>query len=108
MSQRDDSHMLRITATEGPERRLDLRVEGRIAGEAVATLRGAVADLEVEPGRIHIDLSGVSFIDDRGVRLIRGLRRRGAGVTGCSSFLHELLRCSATDGRAARSARKGV
>ena len=51
-------------------------------------LAGALAGA----GAVRLDVSGVRFADAAGVRAIRGARRSGAMLTGCTGLLGELLR----------------
>ena len=41
---------------------------------------------------VMLDLAGATFVDRAGVEMLNGLTRAGAGLTGCSPFLDELLR----------------
>lgn len=68
-----------------------LRVEGRLIGPWVDELAQACAG-PVEGMRL--DLSGVSFVDDGGAALLRGLVARGAAVSACSGYVAALLRWS--------------
>jgi RNA polymerase sigma-70 factor, ECF subfamily len=79
--------MLRITTVE-TESAPRLRFEGRITEETSALLAGfsdgGLADS-------ILDLSGVTYVDNPSVRLLEGLRARGAVLEGCSPFLSALL-----------------
>jgi RNA polymerase sigma-70 factor (ECF subfamily) len=79
----------RIAASEGPE---SLRVEGRLTQETVEELRMACDSVLAERKRVKLDVSGLQFIDPRGVVLLRGLEQDGAEVSGGSGFVTELLR----------------
>jgi anti-anti-sigma regulatory factor len=82
--------MMRITTT-GTKRGARLAVEGRVTGAAVDELAGSCeACLDVRAG-VTLDLSAVTFVDARGVRVLRGAAERGARLVGCSAFLKALL-----------------
>jgi len=79
--------MLRITAIETqPEPRL--RIEGRITRE---TSRELITLPDGYLAASVLDLSGVTFVDNSSVELLKGLRARGTVFEGCSPFLSELL-----------------
>jgi hypothetical protein len=41
--------------------------------------------------RVALDLSGLRFVDDEGVRFLRECRRRGASLLGALPFVSALL-----------------
>ena len=65
-----------------------LRVEGRLAGDAVDVLVGACMDIGQV---ITIDLSEVYYADDAGVRALGELRARGAVLQSPRPYLALLL-----------------
>ena len=65
-----------------------LRVEGRLAGDAVDVLMDACMDIGQV---ITIDLSEVSYADDAGVRALGELRARGAVLQSPRPYLAMLL-----------------
>lgn len=68
-----------------------LRLEGRLSDSWVDEL-ARVADL---PGRdaaqLTFDLGGLSFVDARGVALLRGAAGRGVRLVGGSMFVTALI-----------------
>ena len=69
-----------------------LRVEGRIVGEWVSVLeRECWLALQQKP-RVRLDLSGVTFIDDRGVTALRQFDSNDLEIINCAEFVRELLR----------------
>ena len=82
--------MLRITRTIENGSIL-LKLEGKLLADWVTEV------LEQIPGdvglhsQLNLDLAQVSFIDAAGQALLRGLISRGANLSGCSSYLSELL-----------------
>ena len=65
-----------------------LRVEGRLAGDAVDVLMDACMDIGQV---ITIDLSEVYYADDAGVRALGELRARGAVLQSPRPYLAMLL-----------------
>ena len=83
--------MLRITPESMTDGRLQLRVEGRLGGDDITTLEAAVQGaLAVSPA-VVLELSDLTYVDARGIRLLRGLRDRDVRVTACSGFVAHLL-----------------
>jgi anti-anti-sigma regulatory factor len=83
--------MLRITRVPGTDGVARLAVEGRVAGGAADELgRSCEAYVRLRHP-LMLDLSAVTFIDPRGIRMLRGVLDRGAVLVGCSPFLSALL-----------------
>jgi RNA polymerase sigma-70 factor (ECF subfamily) len=80
--------MLRITRTETSDGRQSLRVEGRLTHDTAEELRMACDGASA----LHLDVSGLQFVDPTGVALLHGLERGGTRLAGTSGFLNELLR----------------
>jgi len=76
--------MLRITRDEAGRR---LRLEGRLTGEDLATLREALGGERC----VELDLAGLHFLDARGAEALGELRAAGARLAGGSSFVRQLL-----------------
>src|SRR5579863_7279619 len=78
--------MLRIT-TDKKKSKTVLSVEGRLAGENVATLEQCWRELRnASPQeRFHVNLCGVSFIDGSGKVLLRTMHHEGGQLVaeGC-------------------------
>ncbi len=86
--------MLRITRAEGREASvITVRAEGRIVSDWVEVLERECAMSLEQAQRVEIDLSGVTFIDGRGIEVLRRLRAGRLGIVNCSPFLEDLLRC---------------
>jgi anti-anti-sigma regulatory factor len=83
---------LRITRIEdtGPDA-ITLRVEGRVVAEAVSVLeRECWRSLEEAP-KVRVDFSGVTFIDGRGVDMLKRISAERLRVVNCSVFVDHLL-----------------
>src|SRR5271156_567711 len=79
--------MLRIT-TEQKRGKLVLSVEGRLAGQWVATLEQCWRELRASSspvGKFSVNLCGVSFIDAAGKVLLKEIHRQGGHLLaeGC-------------------------
>lgn len=84
--------MLRITrVVEGPSW-TTLRVEGRIVAEWVSVLERECWPALEEYRPVQLDLSAVTFIDSRGVAVLRHLGANEFKVIKCPEFIEELLR----------------
>lgn len=83
--------MLRITAEDAAGGGERFRLEGQLTGVYVAEVGRVVNPLLDQPGRISLDLRGVTFVDARGAQLLRALVARNVEVHGCSTFVAHLL-----------------
>ena len=83
--------MLRITAEDGAVGVERFRLEGRLSGDYVAEVSRFVDPLLDRPGRISLDLRGVTFVAALGAQLLRRLVTRNVEVHGCSTFVAHLL-----------------
>ena len=85
--------MLKIVAIEPPAGGALLRLEGQIIGPWVEELRRTCDGL-LDTGAVALDLSQVSFVERRGVELLRSLGTRGVSLLRCSPFVTEQLKAS--------------
>jgi hypothetical protein len=68
-----------------------LKLEGRLADKWVDEL-ARVAGASAPAGQtLRFDLSGLSFVDGRGIAWLRGARDRGARLIGASVFITALV-----------------
>ena len=79
--------MLRITKTHS-EGKTTFKLEGRVAGGWIGEVE-RVCDAEAFP--LVLDLSGVTFADERAAHVIRRLRAEGAELVGLTLFLDALI-----------------
>jgi ABC-type transporter Mla MlaB component len=82
--------MLRITRQPGADHET-LLLEGKLLKEWIEELQQALAQARQDGAATALDLSGLRFIDDEGVRFLRECRRRGASLLGASPFVSALL-----------------
>ncbi len=81
--------MVRITTRPGaPDGPTTLVVEGRLAGAAVEALRGEAA---AHPGRLRLDLTGLSYADAAGVALLTSLLAGRASLGASNAYAATLL-----------------
>ncbi|MGH8507349.1 MAG: STAS domain-containing protein [Gammaproteobacteria bacterium] len=86
--------MLRITPATRPAVATRLVLEGCLVGPWVAELQAAVTSANTSPGRVHLDLSGVHFVDAQGLTLLHRLQDQGVVLQAVSPFVQELLNAS--------------
>lgn len=87
-----DRVALRITRIEDTGAGLiTLRVEGRVAAEAVGVLEGECRRSLEEAPRVRMDFSGVTFIDGRGVDMLKRIGAERLQVVNCSVFVEHLV-----------------
>jgi len=84
--------MLRITRSDVDADLVTLELEGRLVARDVEALERAVDDTAAPGRRVVLDLFGVSYLDEAGSQALRALRGRGVALTGCSTFVRELLK----------------
>jgi ABC-type transporter Mla MlaB component len=71
--------------------RIVLKLEGRLADSWVDELAQMAAVVTNDGGQLIFDLDGLSFVDVRGLALLRGAAERGAILTGGSPFVNALI-----------------
>ena len=82
--------MLKIVTIEPVDGRAVLQLEGQIIGPWIDELERTCGALS---GRaLSLDLASVSFVERRGVQLLRSLDARGVPLLHCSPFVAEQLR----------------
>ena len=83
--------MLRITRIDGQESQQTLKLEGKLLEPWVAEVLNVCTPTNGQSGRTNLDLSGLTFVDQAGAKLLKDLMLRGIAVTACSGFVAELL-----------------
>jgi anti-anti-sigma regulatory factor len=68
-----------------------LKLEGRLADAWVDELARAASAAQRSGDEVTFDLGGLTFVDGRGVALLRGVAGRGARLTGGSPFIAALI-----------------
>ena len=82
--------MLKIVTSKPAAGRAVLQLEGQLIGPWVDELERACGALP--SGDVAVDLAHVSFVERRGVELLRALAARGVPLLRCSAFVAEQLK----------------
>jgi anti-anti-sigma regulatory factor len=84
--------MLKISL-EKNSRSTVLRVEGRLAGPWADELQRAWQAVSMDPaeGRVAVDLTDVTFVDDRGKRVLETLYAEGAKLKASGCVTRQLV-----------------
>jgi len=69
-----------------------LHVEGRIVSEWVAVLEQECGQARRETRRVQLDLAAVTFVDARGVKVLRRIATDGVVIVNCREFIDALLK----------------
>jgi anti-anti-sigma regulatory factor len=83
--------MLRISSLPKPPHGTELKLEGKLREPWLAELRVELASMRAAQAPLCLELSGVTFIDDAGIQLLKSLIADGVEVAGCSDFVVNLL-----------------
>ena len=66
-------------------------MEGQVVGEWTMLLERECAAAAREFGAVDLDLAGVSFVDTRGVAVLKRLGRAQVTISHCAPLIRELL-----------------
>ena len=83
--------MLRINYVADRDQAPTLKLEGKLTGLWVEELRDTCRSQALRSDRLCLDLSGVTFVDAAGAKLLRDLIRQGTQIIGCAGYVAELL-----------------
>jgi anti-anti-sigma regulatory factor len=83
--------MLRITTTNENTPTVSLKVEGQIASDWVATLQCECNQLLQSGKEIRLDFSAVTFVNAKGVGMLKKLLTRNVRITRSSELIQSLL-----------------
>ena len=83
--------MVRIQKIKASPTETTLSVEGRIVSEWVAVLEHECRQALRDTRRVQLDLAAVTFIDTRGVEVLRCLVTEGVAIVNCREFIDALL-----------------
>jgi ABC-type transporter Mla MlaB component len=83
--------VLKVTRYDLDSIHTTLRLEGRVTQTQLPKLERSRAEFQQADCRLVLDLSGVSFVDRESVTALPRMRLDGIIITGCSSFVGELL-----------------
>ncbi len=83
--------MLKITAEKKNGSTVVLKLSGKIQGEWVMLLVDECRKAQHAATRVALDLAEVTYIDDRGLRVMQSLSPEQVRVVNCPAFVAELL-----------------
>jgi ABC-type transporter Mla MlaB component len=83
--------MLKITRIVGQDSAQTFRFEGQLREPWVPEVLKVCASGDDPTCQKRLDLSGLTFVDQAGVELLKDLIRSGIAVSACSGFVAELL-----------------
>ena len=87
--------MLRITEISEDEKTVKLRLDGKIVEAWVSDLEEMCIRYRDEKSKtVVLDLSGVTFIDNRGVTMLEKIKDGRLKIVNCSLFIEALLNSS--------------
>ena len=84
--------MLRISETKTTKTLVTLSLEGRMTGPWIQEVHLFCQQFQGNGRRLKLDLQKLSFVDRRGVCLLRKLRSHGVALTNYSAFIAERLK----------------
>ena len=84
--------MLKIVLDKSPNGAAVLSLEGQVIGPWVRELESSCGPILASGRRLDLDLRGVSYLSQEGVRLFWTLRDRDVGLLHCSAFVAEQLK----------------
>jgi anti-anti-sigma regulatory factor len=83
--------LLKITKIAEDNRSVTLKLEGRIVGRWVNELKKECNKYLDKRSKQILDLSGVTFIDDQGIKMLKAMVGDQVELIRCSLFLSGLL-----------------
>lgn len=84
--------MLRITKVVESLTQVTLKLEGRIVSDWVSLLERECQTLLHEKQRVRLDFSEVTFIDGRGVEMLKRIAAENLQILNCSAFIEDLFK----------------
>jgi len=83
--------VLRLTQTSNANGEIVLRVEGRIVSDWAGVLEQECLKLLDQGSRVVLDIGQVSYLDRRGVRVLRQLLQKRLRILNGTPLVEELL-----------------
>ena len=88
-----DTKMLRITEMFEDEKTIKLKVDGRLVGPCISLLKQECLKNEKNKQKtVLLDLSGVSYIDSNGVKMLESIKDKNLQIINCPMFIEALLK----------------
>jgi anti-anti-sigma regulatory factor len=88
---REGHRMLKITKLEETQSTVVLKLEGKVTDQWAALLEGECRAFLRHRKRLLLDCAAVSFLDARGVEVLRNLPLHEVTLIGAPDFVTELL-----------------
>lgn len=84
--------MLRITEIVEDDKTIQLRLDGKLVEAWVSDLEERCLHYRDEKNKtIVLDLSGVTFIDNQGIKMLEKIKDGRIKIVNCSLFIEALL-----------------
>ena len=83
--------MLRVSVVTATRSRVELKIEGKLGSQWVQELARVADEALAGEAAVTLDLAGLSYVDESGVRLLQLLGARGVELVGASTFVHSLI-----------------
>ena len=88
-----DTKMLRITEMFEDEKTIKLKVDGRLVGTCISLLKQeCLKNAKNKQKTVLLDLSGVSYIDSNGVKMLESIKDDNLRIINCPMFIEALLK----------------
>jgi anti-anti-sigma regulatory factor len=87
--------MIRITETYEDEKKVRLKIDGKIVDPCIWVLEKLCCHYIYEKEKeIILDLEGVTFIDEKGLHMLGGFKDNKIKSVNCSPFIRSLINSS--------------
>jgi len=84
--------MLRITVISKDDEAITLRLEGKLVGTRIPELESMCLYHRDEKNKtVILDVSGATFIDKKGVRMLESIQEERVKIINCCPFVQSLL-----------------
>jgi len=84
--------MLKVTEILNQKNKVELRLEGRIVGSCVSYLENICNTYSRGGGaEVFLDFTDVRYIENQGVKMLKGLTNHNIRIINCPIFIDELL-----------------
>jgi len=84
--------VLKISIITDSDHAIQFQLEGKLVGPWVEELQRLSDEALSHQKSVSLDLERVSFVDSRGVALLRDLARRQVSQVNCSQFVTQQLK----------------
>jgi anti-anti-sigma regulatory factor len=89
---RGENELLRITEIFDDGDEVVMKLEGKVVGVWVPDLESICLFHRDEMNKVVVlDFSGVTFIEEKGLRMLQDLKNERVRIVNCSPFIYSLL-----------------